>query len=96
MSLTLSISGGNVVIDKIRSAKGVTRLNLSLNALGDIGCVTLFGFLRSDEGKTFDHIGELSLNSNEIGDVGLLALSEWLRDHEDIRDLYLQNVSSFA
>jgi hypothetical protein len=70
----------------------VTRLILGLNNLGDLGCIHLFAFLRSEEGKKFDRITELSLNSNNIGDVGLLALSEWLRDHVTIQEMFLQNV----
>jgi hypothetical protein len=86
--------GANIVVEKIRRTKGVTRLVLGLNRLGDLGCICLFTFLRSEEGRKLDRITEMSLNSNSIGDVGLLALSEWLRGHQDIRELYLQNVSA--
>jgi hypothetical protein len=92
INLIYEIPGADIVIEKIRNAHGVTRLILSLNKLGDLGCIRLFGFLRSPEGKALDHINELSLNSNGIGDVGILALAEWLWDHQEIREIYLQNV----
>jgi hypothetical protein len=85
-------AGANVVIEKIRTSRGVTRLNLGINNLGDPGCIRLFQFLRSEEGKALDVINELTLNSNSIGNAGLIALIGWLRGNVHLQSLYLQNV----
>jgi hypothetical protein len=90
---SITTSGAEHVIEKIRTARTVTRLILGFNKLGDAGCVSLFTFLSSEEGTQYDRILELNISGNGIGEVGLLAISYWLQDNAHIRELYLQNVS---
>ena len=76
----------------IKARKTVSKLILGHNALGDEGTRALFRFLCSDEGRRY-RIAEISLNSNGIGNVGLEAIAEYLEGNENLKELFLQNVS---
>lgn len=80
------------MIASIRERRQVTKLALGHNALGDVGCVRLFAYLRSDDGRARDRITEISLNSNNVGEAGLLAIAAWLDGNTACADLFLQDV----
>lgn len=84
--------GAREVIAMIENRRSVTKLILGHNDLGDDGCIELFHYLCSDDGRRYK-IAEISLNSNEIGDKGLAAIAEYLENNTDLRELFLQNVS---
>ena len=86
-----AVLGALEVIDMIRSKQRVTKPILGHNDLGDDGCVVLFGFLNSQQGRRYP-ISEISLNSNRIGDRGLQAIGEYLKDNTTLKELFLQNV----
>ncbi|EPQ52269.1 RNI-like protein, partial [Gloeophyllum trabeum ATCC 11539] len=77
------------IIKDIRSRRVVTKLILGHNDLGDDGCITLFDYLCSEEGRGY-RIEEISLNSNNIGDRGLAAIADYLRDNHALKSLLLQ------
>lgn len=69
------LDGAEIIIHHLRFQKPA-RLILSHNELGNEGCVALFDYLCSNEGRYYHHIEEISLNMNGIGDKGLLAIAK--------------------
>lgn len=69
------LDGAEIIIQHLRFQRPV-RLILSHNELGNEGCVALFDYLCSNEGRYRHNIEEISLNANEIGDKGLLAIAK--------------------
>jgi hypothetical protein len=75
----------------ITARRTVHRLVLHQNSLGDDGCVALFKFLGSSNGRKYQ-VSYISLNSNHIGERGLLEIVEYLKDNQYLKNLHLQNV----
>lgn len=86
------LTGANQIISSlVRARRLVHRLVLGHNELGDDGCVALFSFLGSSNGRKY-HITYISLNANDIGERGLLAISRYMKDNQHLKQLLLQNV----
>ncbi|KAJ6573823.1 RNI-like protein [Mycena vulgaris] len=85
-----AVRGAQEIISMISSRRFVTKLILGHNELSDDGCVVLFKFLTSSEGRKYQ-IAEISLNSNSIGNRGLMAISEYLHGNQVLKVLFLQN-----
>ncbi|KAF8527632.1 hypothetical protein BU17DRAFT_39422 [Hysterangium stoloniferum] len=84
------VDGAHRVIQLLRMNNSVYHLVLSHNKLGNAGCVMLFDYLRSEEGKRHE-IVEISLNANCIGDEGLLAIARYLENNKSLTTLFLQH-----
>ena len=72
----------------ICARRRVTKLMLGKNALGDVGCVALFEFLRSEVGRTYA-VSEINLSDNGIGDRGMKAIAEYVAGNVHLKELYL-------
>jgi Leucine Rich repeat len=70
------LQGAEAILGLLRVQRSVTHLILGHNLLGDAGCVALFDYLRSEEGKRHEVL-EISLNANQIGDAGLWAIARY-------------------
>ncbi|KAK7685565.1 hypothetical protein QCA50_011432 [Cerrena zonata] len=84
-----SVEGARTVIETIESRKQVTKLSLSHNDLADEGCIELFSYLCSPEGRKHQ-LTEINLVHNHLGDRSLLAISEYLRNNRQLKELWLQ------
>jgi hypothetical protein len=73
----------------------VNVLILGHNQLGDDGCVELFDYLSSSEGRKY-RITMIALNSNSIGDAGLRSIAQYLDNNQNLQSLSLQNVSCIS
>ncbi|GJJ14928.1 hypothetical protein Clacol_009198 [Clathrus columnatus] len=89
------LNGAETIIHYLRLQRPV-RLVLSQNELGNEGCVALFDYLCSNEGRYRHLIEEISLNANGIGDRGLLAIAKYLNGNTSLGSLYLQNGDRFV
>ncbi|KAF8471512.1 hypothetical protein JB92DRAFT_1937809 [Gautieria morchelliformis] len=85
------VQGAEAILELLRVQRSVTHLILGHNSLRDTGCVALFDYLRSEEGKRHE-ILEISLNANQIGDAGLWAIARYLEYNNSLASLFLQNV----
>ena len=86
--------GAKKIIEALSRRDSVACLILRHNKLGDAGCVKLFKYLCSEEGKRHEVTGIL-LNTNCLGNVALGSIGEFLRDNKWIRELYLANVRPY-
>ena len=95
--LTLSITdsgqppGARKIIEALSRRDAVALLILRHNNLGDDGCVELFEYLRSEEGRKHKVSGIL-LNANSLGNVALESVGKFLRDNRWLKELYLASV----
>ena len=87
----MSFKGAKQVIAMLAPRRQVTKLFLGHNSLSDSGCVELFHYLSSPEGKKY-RLKEISLNANEIGNVGLEAIAKYINGNTELVELFLQNV----
>ncbi|CAL1699019.1 unnamed protein product [Somion occarium] len=83
------VEGAREVIAAISCRKQVTTLALSHNHLGDEGCIELFSYLCSSEGRKYQ-ITDISLVHNHLRDRSLLAISEYIRGNTSLKELWLQ------
>lgn len=86
------VSGARTVIEAISGRKQVSKLALSHNDLRDEGCIELFSYLCSPEGRKYQ-IEDIHLVHNHLGDRSLLAISEYLKNNNTLAELSLQSVS---
>jgi Leucine Rich repeat len=70
------VQGAEAIVKVLRMRRSVHHLILGHNELGDAGCVALFDYLRSEEGRMHNLL-EISLNMNSIGDAGLWAIARY-------------------
>lgn len=70
------VQGAEFIMKLLQRNRSARNLILGHNALGDTGCVALFDYLRSEEGKKHKLV-EISLNANNIGDAGLWAIARY-------------------
>ncbi|KAF8633165.1 hypothetical protein AX17_004666 [Amanita inopinata Kibby_2008] len=84
-----SIQGALEIISAISSRRGVRKLILGHNELGNAGCITLFEFLSSPAGRSYE-IKEISLNSNNVGGPGLEAIAMYVKGNKNLKELFLQ------
>ena len=70
------VQGAEAIVKLLRMHRSIHHLILGHNTLGDAGCVALFDYLRSEEGKKHK-LMEISLNANNIGDAGLWAIARY-------------------
>ena len=95
--LTLSITdsgqppGARKIVEALSKRNAVALLILRHNNLGDDGCVELFEYLRSEEGRKHKVSGIL-LNANSLGNVALESVGKFLRDNRWLKELYLASV----
>lgn len=71
----------------------VAWLILRHNKLGDDGCVELFKYLCSEDGRRHKVSGIL-LNANNLGNTALESIGGFLRDNRWLKELYLTSVRS--
>jgi Leucine-rich repeat (LRR) protein len=79
LSITAAIRLAHVLKNRISTLPPVNLQVLSMrnNAIGNIGCETLIGFLKKNQTLKY-----LDISFNQIGDRGLLAVAECLRDNQ--------------
>lgn len=80
-----------MMIEALSRRDAVAWLILRHNNLGDDGCVELFKYLCSEEGRTHKVSGIL-LNANSLGNVALESIGNFLRDNRWLKELYLASV----
>ena len=85
------LAGAEELISTITAQRSVHRLILGHNELGDDGCIALFTFLGSSDGRKY-RIAYISLNANDIGERGFLAIADYVKDNQHLKQLLLQNV----
>ena len=83
--------GARKMIEGLSRRDAVAWLILRHNNLGDDGCVELFEYLRSEEGRRHKISGIL-LNANSLGNVALESIGNFLRDNRWLKELYLASV----
>lgn len=83
--------GARKIIEALSRRDAVAWLILRHNNLGDDGCVELFEYLRSEEGRRHKVSGIL-LNANSLGNVALESIGNFLRDNRWLKELYLATV----
>lgn len=83
--------GARKIVETLSRRDAVACLILRHNDLGDGGCVELFKYLCSEEGRRHKVAGIL-LNANSLGNVALESIGDFLRDNKWLKELYLMNV----
>ena len=76
----------SVVIDKLRSDKSISSIDLSENNIGDQGAIIL-----ADELTNNISLQEVTLWTNEIGDEGAVALAKAIQANRTLKILDLTN-----